>query len=203
MKFPAAVMAVLAIIILTGCGSSKPASGTESFIADGYQKKKYSNILVLGTMKDTVARKKVEREMVDLLNRSGYHSTATHPYFSMADITSREALKTKIDPLQFDGIIVLTYLGAQTSVSDQVSVASTTPLASMSLFDIYTSPAYDFNYDTRSQTVGRVSAAFYTREQYQKQWASMVQVNMSNGLDMGTEMLAGMVLARMKRDKIL
>lgn len=195
--------AVLAFVLFS-CGSSKPAAGTESYIAPGYQKKKYDKLLVLGTMKDEVGRKKAETTLVDLLNRSGYKAGATYTFFNMNDIKSREELQEKVKTYPFDGIIVLTYMGASTTISDNVGVASTTPIVtSWNFFDLYTSPAYDFNYDAQAQKSGKVYASFYTSEKYEKQWGSVVQVNMNNGLEMGTEILAGAVLTRLKRDKIL
>jgi hypothetical protein len=190
-------------LILSACGSSKPAPGTESFIAPGYQQKKYKNILVLGTMKDDVGRKKAETALVDLLNRSGYKAIPSYPSFTMKGVDNRDTLKSRIDPIPFDAVIVLTYMGATNSINDKVSLASTTPITSLSFFDLYTSPSYDFNYEAQEQKLGSAYASFYTREEYQKQWGSIIQVNLNEGLEIGCELLAGSVLSRMKRDKIL
>ncbi|MBZ5859203.1 hypothetical protein [Flavihumibacter profundi] len=197
------LFAVLFGGFITSCGTSQPAAGTESYIAPGYKKQKYSNILILGTMKDIVGRKKAETALADLMNRSGYKGTATYNTFSLADIHSKEELKAVIEPLKFDGIIVLEYMGASTQISDKTTLSSTTPLTSWNFFDLYTSPAYDFNYETTTQKQGRVLASFYTREKYEKQWSSGIQLSMNDGLEMATEKLAGTVLARMMRDKIL
>ena len=145
---------VLATVLLS-CGTSQPVAGTESYIAPGYQKQKFNKILVLGTMKDEVGRKKTETSMVDLLNRSGYKAGITYTTFNMNDIKSREELKEKVKTLPFDAIIVLTYLGAATTISESSGYASTTPaITSWSFWDLYTSPAYDFTYDTQSQKSG-------------------------------------------------
>lgn len=192
------------VVALCACGASKPAPGTESFIAPGYQKKKFDKILVLGTMKDEVGRKKAESSLVDLLNRSGYKAGVTYTSFNMNDIKSREELQEKVKSFPFDAIIVLTYMGASTSISDNVGVASSTPaVTSWNFFDLYTSPAYDFTYDALAQKAGKVYASLYTSEKYEKQWGSVVQVSLNNGVEMATEMLAGSVLARLKRDKVL
>lgn len=204
MRFITVFASFALVFALFSCGTSKPVAGTESYIAPGYTKKKYDKILVLGTMKDDVGRKKAETTLVDLLNRSGYKAGATYAFFNMNDIKSREELQEKVKSYPFDAIIVLTYMGASTTISDNVGVASTTPIVtSWNFFDLYTSPAYDFNYDAQAQKAGKVYASFYTSEKYEKQWGTVIQVNMNNGIEMGTEMLAGGVLSRLKRDKIL
>jgi hypothetical protein len=191
-------------VALISCGASKPAAGTESYIRPGYEKKKYDKILVLGTMKDEVGRKKSETSLADLLNRSGYKAGVTYTAFNINEIKSREELEAKVKSYPFDAIIVLTYMGTSTAISDNVGVASTTPIVtSWNFFDLYTSPAYDFTYDAQSVKTGKVYASFYTSEKYEKQWGSVVQVSLNNGVEMATEMVAGSVLARLKRDKIL
>ncbi|ULQ50608.1 hypothetical protein [Flavihumibacter fluvii] len=194
---------VLAMALFS-CGASQPAAGTESYIAPGYQKKKFDKMLVLGTMKDEVGRKKAETSLVDLLNRSGYKAGATYTFFNINEIKSREELQEKVKTFPFDAIIVLTYLGTSTTITDNVGVASTTPVVtSWNFFDLYTSPAYDFTYDAQAQKAGKVYASLYTSEKYEKQWGTIIQLNMSNGVDMAADILAGNVLGRMKRDKIL
>ncbi len=189
--------------LLFACGSSKPAAGTESYVRPGYAKKKYKQILVLGTMKDVVGRKKTESALTDLLNRSGYHGLASNAYFDLEGISHIDTLKARMAPLDFDAVIVLQYLGQSSTITDKVTVSPTTPLVTGSFFDFYTSPAYDFSYESQSQRAGYVNASFYTRENYQKEWNSIVQVNFSNGLEMASELLAGATLSRLVRDKIL
>lgn len=191
----------LPVILFSACTSSKPA--TNSYVAPGYVKRNYSKILVLARLRDEIARKKVETSLSDLLNRSGYKGATTYNLITLDDLTTRERFLAKIDTSTFDAIIVLSYMGANTSVSGQTTVSSTTPIGSTNFFDIYTSPAYDFNYDTKAQVAGYVNASFFTKESYQKQWSSILQINLSNGLDFASDFLAGTALASMKRDKIL
>ncbi|GAO41258.1 hypothetical protein [Flavihumibacter petaseus] len=191
------------ILMILSCGTSQPAAGTESYIRPGYEKVKYKQILVIATMKDIVGRRKAENAMVDLLNRSGYHGTASYPVVDLNTIKHIDTLKAVLAPVDFDAVIVLNYLGQSGTINDKVSLNPTTPVASLSYFEFYTSPAYDFSFDSESRKSGLVQASFFTKAAYQKEWNSMVQVNADNGVDIAVEILAGMTLSRLKRDKIL
>lgn len=127
MKAPTIVIAMLIVLLLSGCSSYLTSSENV-----GQTKNNYEKILVIGRSKDNTARIKFENSVVAQLQESGLSGVASHTKKGVLDITKEYSdselatLKKNVMSNGYDGVIVTHLINTEAYTDVIPGGASTT-----------------------------------------------------------------------------
>lgn len=93
----------VSVLLLSACATTE--------VLNVWQEKdtqdiKFSNVLVIGVIKEPSYRRLFEDSMVDELNKLGVKASASYKLFPNVDFLDKSLIVMKIDQLKMDGVIV-------------------------------------------------------------------------------------------------
>lgn len=164
----------------------------------GYVKKDYKKILVVARVEQMMYRRKIEDQMVTQLKDRKYSAIASHNFFSPGEQLDSVRLMARIDSLGVDAALVFQMFGQQ-------SQAQETGYFTATMYSIWGGVFFTIGVDsdTRNVQLVYVKPYFITRADNKQQWSTIIDINLSKGVDMSIEELANRTRRVLVGDKIL
>jgi hypothetical protein len=193
---PIIFLAIFLSILIVGCSSPKDATTNASTTTPGYVKKDYKQLLVFARVEEDAYRHKVEDAMVELLNKNGYKAMPAYKHVAVSYKYDSTQFMSRINELNIDGIIALSYLGQRTVVEDRYYYTG-------GVYNVFSSNSIPWDLDTKSDKVGYIRADFFNLDTRSTQWNMGIAFKFSTGIDRVVEDVIRECYSRLKRDRII
>ncbi len=187
----------ITVCIVHRCATAQTPS-SYTYKAPGYVKKDYKKILVVVKAEPMIYRKKIEDAMVRELKDRRYNAIAAHSYFDSAERGDSARLMAKIDSLGVDAALVFDILGQQNQIQERGYFTA-------SMYSVWGGMYFTISVDsdTRNVQMVYVKPVFVTRDHNQVQWSTVIEINLSKGIELSADELAMRTRRSLFGDKIL
>jgi len=194
----AGLSAILTVLSLAGCSSSKQPSSPSSgnFIAPDYVKKDYKKILVICRIDPDTYRKRVEKGVVEELKGRRFEVGAAYEFVTSDMLRDTLQMRSKLEGMGYDAAILLTYLGQMTTVSDEYTYNG-------SMYNIIGGAYPVMDLETQAQKTAYFQADFFTAGTRGTRWRSNVRAKLGRDLDIATQQMAMELRKKLQSDGIL
>jgi hypothetical protein len=184
--------------IVYSCTTPKSATNDNTYKAPGYVKKDFKKILVVARVEQMMYRRKIEDAMVTQLKDRKHGAIASHNYFDPADRGDSAKLMAKIDSLGVDAALVFEMFGQQGQTQERGFFTAT-------MYSVWGGVYYTIGVDSDSRNIQMlyVKPYFITRAENKQQWSTIIEINLSKGIDLSIEELANRTRRSLVGDKIL
>jgi hypothetical protein len=136
--------------------------------------------------------------MVAQLKERKYSAVASHNYFSRGEQLDSARLMSRIDSLGVDAALVFQMFGQQSQTQETGYFTAT-------MYSIWGGVFFTIGVDSDSRNVQMlyVKPYFITRADNKQQWSTVIDINLSKGIDLSIEELANRTRRSLVGDKIL
>jgi hypothetical protein len=167
----------LSVFTLLSCGGSKSAAekkDTGSYIAPGYERKKYKKIMVIALLQQTVFRKRVEKALVDQLRDRKFNVVGSTEIFPDEMLNDTLQMHKTAEENGIDAAVVISTLGTNSKTVDRVFLSG-------SFYGFYGFNFYIIDLESRNAQVIYMQMDFLVADKLGTQYRVAVPVNISNG----------------------
>jgi hypothetical protein len=188
---------LIVIASLTACSSSKETKTktSDSYIAPDYVKRDYKNILILARVDPDMFRRRIERSVIKEFKSRRYNVSGSTEFVTPELMKDTISLKNKVVEMGFDALLVVTYLGEISSISENI-VFNGNIYSFFGAFPVY-------NLETRGNKTRYFQTDFYRLDGRGTQWRSGFAANLDGDPDFGLDKMSVQIRKRIERDKIL
>lgn len=196
------ISAILAIVILLNFACSAPhevstsSTGSTSYVAPGYAKKKYNKIMVMAMLPDNSYRKRAENSLVSELKARGYKVIPSTEIFTNEMLKDTAALRSTAEAAGVDAAITLQFLGAVSNISEQGKFNG-------SMYSFFGTPYAVVDMESFNVRTGMVQIDLFTAEKLGTQYRTGLPFKISNGPDAAFQEFSIQARRRLINDRIL
>jgi hypothetical protein len=197
------VIPLIAIsLFITSCfntketGASQSTQGSDSYIAPGYEKKKYKKIMVMALLPENTYRKRLELGLVKELQSRGYKVVPSIDIYTNEMLKDSVKMRATAEAAGVDAAIVLHYLGNATSISQEGHYNS-------NIYSFYGYPFSVVDVETSSIKTGLIQLDFFVGTTLGTQYRTGVVLKQSNQADDAVMEFAINARRKLVGDKIL
>ncbi len=196
------ISAILVFLLLLNLGCSAPhevstsASGSKSYVAPGYVKKKYNKIMVMALLPDNTYRKRAENSLVQELKARGFKVIPSTEIFTNEMLKDTAALRSTAEANGVDAAITLRFLGAVSNVADEAHYNG-------SMYSFFGVPYAVIDMDTYNVKTGMVQMDLFTADKIGTQYRTGLPFKMSNGIETAFTEFGLQARRRLIDDRIL
>lgn len=195
------ICAALAVsLLLTACSAphetSTSTGGTQSYIAPGYEKKKYSKIMVMALLPDNTYRKRAENSLVTELKARGYKVIPSTEIFTNEMLKDTAAMRSTAEAAGVDAAITMRYLGAVNNIADQGHYNG-------NMYSFFGTPYAVIDIETSNIKTGFVQLDFFVANKIGTQYRTGLPFKMSNAIETAFTEFSIQARRRLINDKIL
>lgn len=200
MRFVISLVAIF--IFISSCfntketGASQSTQGSDSYIAPGYQKKKYKKIMVMALLPENTYRKRLELSLVKELESRGFKVVPSINIYTNEMLKDSVKMRATAEAAGVDAAIVLHYLGNATTISQEGHYNS-------NIYSFYGYPFSVVDVETSSIKTGLIQLDFYVGDTMGTQYRTGVVLKESNQSDVALLEFAINARRNLVGDKIL
>ncbi len=187
----------IALAGMSACSSSKETQTktSDSYIAPDYVKRDYKNILILARVDPDMFRRRIERSVIKEFKSRRYNVSGSTDFITPELMKDTITLKNKVVEMGFDALLVVTFMGEISSISQNVAFNGNI----YSFFGAF--PVYSL--ETRGNKTRYFQTDFYRLDGRGTQWRSGFAANLDGDPDFGLDKMSVNIRKRIERDKIL
>ena len=195
------ISAVLALsLLLAACSAphetSTNAAGSQSYVAPGYQKKKYNKIMVMALLPDNTFRKRAETSVVNELKNRGFKVIPSTEIFTNEMLKDTAAMRSTAEAAGVDAAITMRFLGSVSNISDQGTYNG-------NVYSFMGTPYAVYDIETSNVKTGFVQIDFFVANTLGTQYRTGLPFKMSNSADAAFTEFAIQTRRRLINDRIL
>jgi hypothetical protein len=188
------------MVLFSACSTpqetSTSAGGTKSYIAPGYEKKKYSKIMVMALLPDNTYRKRAENSLVGELKARGYKVVPSMEIFTNEMLKDTLAMRSRAEAAGVDAAITMRFLGAVSNISDQSHYNG-------NMYSFFGTPYAVFDMETSNVKTGFVQLDFFVANKAGTQYRTGLPFKMSNAIESAFTEFSIQARRRLINDRIL
>jgi hypothetical protein len=175
---------------------STSATGSTSYVAPGYTKKKYNKIMVMALLPDNSYRKRAENSLVSELKARGFKVVPSTEIFTNEMLKDTAALRSTAEAAGVDAAITLQFLGAVSNISDQGKFNG-------SMYSFFGTPYAVVDMETFNVRTGMVQIDLFTADKLGTQYRTGLPFKISNGPDAAFQEFSIQARRRLINDRVL
>lgn len=199
MRWRLATLATL-LVVIAACSAphevSTSATGSKSYVAPGYAKKKYNKIMVMALLADNTYRKRAENSLVTELKARGFKVIPSTDIFTNEMLKDTAALRSTAEAHGVDAAITMQFLGAVSNVSDQGKFNG-------SMYSFFGTPYAVVDVETFNVRTGMVQLDLFTADKLGTQYRTGLPFKISNGIESAFAEFGIQARRRLIDDRIL
>ena len=188
------------VLLMNSCSApqeiSTSASGSQSYVAPGYVKKKYNKIMVVAILQDNAYRKRAENALVNELKSRGFKVIPSIDIFPNEMLKDTVAMKSAAEAAGIDAAITVRFVGAVTNVADESHAVGST-------WGFYGFTYGVFTTESTTATTGLVQLDFFVKDKIGTQYRTGLPFKKSNAVDDALTEFSIQARRRLVTDKIL
>jgi len=175
---------------------STSASGSQSYVAPGYVKKKYNKIIVVAILQDNAYRKRAETSLVNELKSRGFKVIPSIDVFTNEMLKDTAAMKSAAEAAGIDAAITVRFVASVTNVADESHVVGSTWGFYGYTYGFYTT-------ESTTATTGLVQLDFFVADKIGTQYRTGLPFKKSNDIDDALTEFSMQARRRLVNDNIL
>lgn len=193
-------VALTTITLLTACSAphetSTSTGGSQSYIAPGYEKKKYNKIMVMALLPDNTYRKRAENSLVSELKARGFKVVPSTEIFTNEMLKDTAAMRSTAEAAGVDAAITMRFLGAVSNIADQGYYNG-------NVYSFMGTPYAVYDIETSNVKTGFVQLDFFVANTLGTQYRTGLPFKMSNSIETAFTEFSIQARRRLINDKIL